>query len=440
MAKQKVFYEYQKITSDDIGERDFKELRSFVLKQEDEGVNNYVPFDELKIEETSACMKLSSDKRGREVLTIKNYVGTIQLSSGTTIEILPKIYQNSEKDNTTQEEKARKIVVEMLKNCGLIKYKSFQSAKLNIASLPIFEVYIRLFLSEVFDLYQKGLKSGYVQKEENEKFFRGKLLFSKHIKYNFSHAERFYIQYDEFNVNRPENRLIKTTLFYLRSITQEENNKREIRRLSMVFDEVDKSESIDADFAKCVGGRNMKEYENVLAMCKVFLKGYSFSSYSGKNNTIALLFPMEKLFEYYVAKKLKEQLKNKKWKVDLQKRGTYLFDTFNSNKKNMFALRPDIFIYNENQEAIILDTKWKVLNDNANENFGISQADMYQMHAYYSRFNNVKGIILLYPAISEKEVNYKWEKIQEKENINAITIKVEEENFAETIEKAINQI
>ena len=35
---------------------------------------------------------------------------------------------------------------------------------------------------------------------------------------------------------------------------------------------------------------------------------------------------------------------------------------------------------------LIIDTKWKLLTGNEDENYGISQADMYQMYAYAHKF------------------------------------------------------
>jgi 5-methylcytosine-specific restriction enzyme subunit McrC len=42
-----------------------------------------------------------------------------------------------------------------------------------------------------------------------------------------------------------------------------------------------------------------------------------------------------------------------------------------------------------------LDTQWKLLSDNA-WNYGISQADMYQMYAYSKKYK-ADRIVLLYP-------------------------------------------
>ena len=371
---------------------DFNALRSFILKQE-EGAGGSLSFKGFETEETTACMKLSANKSGQEILAVQNYVGTIMLSTGTTIEILPKLFKDNKE--LSSKEQARKLVVEMLKACGIITYKSFQNAGLKYEKMPIFEIYIRIFLNEVFDLYKKGLKSGYELKQENEKFLKGKLLFSQHIKYNFAHAERFFVEYDEFTVNRPGNRLIKTTLQCLKRVTHSEENKRDLRRLLMIFESVESSTHIDSDFQKCTGGRNMKEYEYILSFCKMFLHGLSYSTYAGKHDTLALLFPMEKLFEGYIAKKLEKELGND-WRVIPQSKGKgkHLFD----NPK-MFLLKPDIYL-EKGEKIILLDTKWKVLQNDRTQNYGISQADMYQMFAYYHRYN-AERVILVYPQAND---------------------------------------
>ena len=121
--------EKEKLSKDD-----FKELRSFILKQE-EGVGDSLSLPGLETEEATACMKLSANKYGQEILTVQNYVGTIMLSTGTTIEILPKLFKE-DKELVSSKENARKLVVEMLKACGLITYKSFQNANLKYEKMP----------------------------------------------------------------------------------------------------------------------------------------------------------------------------------------------------------------------------------------------------------------------------------------------------------------
>lgn len=48
-----------------------------------------------------------------------------------------------------------------------------------------------------------------------------------------------------------------------------------------------------------------------------------------------------------------------------------------------------------------MDTKWKVLSD-AKANYGISQADMYQMYAYQKKYTS-ENVTLLYPLTKKVE-------------------------------------
>ena len=52
------------------------------------------------------------------------------------------------------------------------------------------------------------------------------------------------------------------------------------------------------------------------------------------------------------------------------------------------------------ERTVILDTKWKSLVDKEKGNYGISQADMYQMYAYSKKYNTSE-IWLLYPVNDE---------------------------------------
>jgi 5-methylcytosine-specific restriction enzyme subunit McrC len=110
---------------------------------------------------------------------------------------------------------------------------------------------------------------------------------------------------------------------------------------------------------------------------------------------------MEKVFESYVAKQLKKTLADLNWEISSQDKGYYLFDS-----PRQFALRPDIVITGTGSsdcnrpERIILDTKWKRLVNDRGRNYGISQADMYQMFAYAQKYETPE-IWLVYPLSRE---------------------------------------
>ncbi len=237
------------------------------------------------------------------------------------------------------------------------------------------------------ELVKKGLRSTYIPTENNVPFYKGKLNVNEQIKRNAVHKERFFVGYDEFQLNRPENKLIKSTLLFLQKISRSSENVREIRKLLLSFEMVEPSSDYVNDFSRVVINQTTKDYEIILQWSKVFLLKQSFTTFSGDaNNVNALLFPMEKVFEAYVSKHLKKSLSDLPWHVSTQDRGYYLFD----QPSRKFALRPDIVITRNDDSKIILDTKWKSLVGNPRVNYGISQSDMYQMYAYSKKYRTSK--------------------------------------------------
>ena len=163
---------------------------------------------------------------------------------------------------------------------------------------------------------------------------------------------------------------------------------------------VDASVNYAKDFSQVVINRNTKDYEMLMQWSKVFLMNKSFTTFSGSTASRALLFPMESVYESYVAQQMKKVMSPEGWDVSSQDKGHYLF----TEPRRQFALRPDI-VMKRGERTVILDTKWKSLVDNERVNYGISQADMYQMYAYSKKYNTPE-IWLLYPVNDEMRNHY----------------------------------
>lgn len=358
----------------------FDEIKAFVLKNAIEKDNSVVNF-----------LVPGFKNNYGEILKAKNYVGVIQTKKGITIEILPKIY-GVEKSNTNKEEQIKQtktIFLKMLKTLKKSPFKISNYANLDLSKMVLLDVFINMFLEELNILVKQGLRKAYIPKSENLFALKGKLDFNQNIKYNIVHKERFFVNYDEFDANRPENKLIKSTLLVLSKKARSNLTQQRVRKFTFVFDEISQSKNIDADLSKCKSNRLTNHYEKILVWCRIFLKNQSFSNYKGKDLAFALLFPMERIFEDYVASELRKYGHN----IHPQKFiGRLLID-----EPNRYRMKPDIDFSDAN---IIADTKWKLLKDNHN----MSQSDLYQMFAYatkpYLDDNNktkTEKIILIYP-------------------------------------------
>lgn len=338
-------------------------------------------------------LKCFTKKNVGDVVSILNYVGLIEMKNGFQIQVLPKIDFSTGEDEGNQTTK--RVFLRMLRSMKDFPAKVFNEASLKADRMNLYELFINMYLQEVRQLLKQGLKSGYIAQEKNLRFYKGKLLVNEHIRQNHSHKERFYLRYDEFNPNRPENKLIKSTLLKLSKLTSSAENSKEIRQILTGFEMVEPSKNIEKDFASVSIDRTTKSYETVIAWSEVFLFNKSFTTFSGKTQSRALLFPMEQVFESYVAQQLKKVFVPDGWEVSVQDKGYYLFE----EPRRQFSLRPDIVI-KKNNRIVVLDTKWKSLFDNEAKNYGISQADMYQMYAYSKKYQTSE-IYLIYPVNQE---------------------------------------
>ena len=366
-------------------EKTFKALEKFIL------ANNTGPGAEA-VELLSISVRRGIGK----VITAKNYVGLITMTDGTVIEILPKIVGADISETETKE-----IFLEMLKTIKDVPFKEFNVSNIRADRMNLLEIFIKMFLDEIAVLTKQGLKAAYTSVEANERFYKGKLLASQNIKCNLVNKERFFVRYDNLDIDRPENRLIKSTLSFLLKQTNDGRNCRNAARLLTFFEGVAHSANYEADFSKSFIDRGMNHYNKALYWCRTFLRGNSFTAFAGSEVALALLFPMEKVFESFVAAMLRKRIGDD---VTLRTQDSRysLFDL----PVRAFAIRPDMVLEYEGHK-VILDTKWKLLSDSM-RNSGISQSDMYQMYAYSKKYG-ADRVMLIYPrseAVTKTDIRY----------------------------------
>lgn len=364
-----------------IGETQFAELIAFIKE--------YIAYGNDS--DATEFMKIGYKRGVGDTVTLNNYVGLIELPSGFQIEVMPKVsFVNNEAEDRT-----RKVFLRMLQCLKDFQGKAFTNASLKSDRMNLYEIFINMYISEVQILVKHGLKAAYNEQEANLNYYKGKIKVSSNIKHNSAHKERFYMSYDEYSVNRPENRIIKATLMKLMKVSSSDENKKEIRKLLVSFEMIDESYNYDKDFSLVIIDRNTKDYSTLMTWSKVFLYNKSFTTFAGNTSGRALLFPMEKVFEEYVAKWVKRVFEDDGWAVSSQDRGYHLFDS-----PSRFALRPDIVAKKDNV-TVILDTKWKRLYPGVH-NYGISQADMYQMYVYSKKYEQngcpQPEVWMLYPT------------------------------------------
>lgn len=356
----------------------------------------------------SLCLNQTSEMKhflslrsynGERALQLKHYVGVIQIPNGEQIEVLPKVgkVSNDEVTDKLTIDHSRKSLLNMLKTMRGFRHIESAETQVNQHKMPLFEVFIRQFLKSVNHLIKRGVRSDYVSQQDNLVFLKGKLLTSKQLKHNLVNKHKFYVEYDEYLLDRPANRLIHTALKKVANYTKNNTHRRLCQELSFAFNDIPVSNNIKQDFAQVKLNRGMSYYHTPLAWTKLILEGITPLAMTGNANAISLLFPMHDLFESYVGNVLRGHLQDC-YSIKEQASSEYLVQ---HDDDEWFNLKPDFLIKEGDNIRLVLDTKWKILDaslDNGSDKYGLSQNDFYQMFAYGHKYLKGKGnLVLVYP-------------------------------------------
>jgi 5-methylcytosine-specific restriction enzyme subunit McrC len=138
----------------------------------------------------------------------------------------------------------------------------------------------------------------------------------------------------------------------------------------------------------------MAHYRSAKPWCELILNQHMPVAVMGKHHGISLLFPMEKLFESFVAGWLRRTLSSG---LDMKSQARSAFLCVHMDRP-IFRLEPDILISSPSGKWV-LDTKWKLIDTlDQSTKFGLSQADFYQLFAYGHKYLNGQGkMALIYP-------------------------------------------
>ncbi|WP_180168576.1 McrC family protein [Acinetobacter sp. YH01003] len=334
---------------------------------------------------------------GRRKLKLDQFVGVIETPCGTRIEILPKhivVDEDQQVEDVVQKE--RRLLQAMLRTALDLNYREAGEASLNKFVQPLHEWIIRQFLKCFESLVQWGLRFDYNSVQEDQKFLRGQLQHARYMRQPPSQRHIFPIEHDVYEVNRPENRLIRTALEVVCKKTKDAANWKLAQELRLMTSEIPKSKNIQHDFRQWQSGRLLALYEQIKPWTELILGEYMPVSTQGVAQGMSLLFPMERLFEVYVGRKMQRLLPE--WNVSLQKQDRYMCE---QDGRSMFKLKPDIFMQHKfGQSLKVVDTKWKLLDQlDRTAKFGIKDSDMQQMFAYSAYYLGLEHeVVMIYPA------------------------------------------
>lgn len=336
-------------------------------------------FSNFKRKQWEALIKLNNQNEGNYFSIIHNgvkfkqYVGVIKVDN-CTIEILPKI------DKANGDPQWQGLLTKMLLKCGKINILSSAEAKLKKSSLNLIELYFDDFLNEIESLIHSGLIKKYRQKSGNILALKGRLNFPEHIRKNSIHRERFFTTHTVYDYDHKIHQILNEALLVISQVGRKMNIIDKCNRVRFRFPECERIEASESLFKGIKYDRKVVPYKRALELARLIILGYTPNVISGKENMVAILFDMNRLWEEYVLKAL---IRSKPVGVKVYGKRTKRF--WKSHN-----LEPDIMVVSKGNRYIF-DAKWKKPYKSA------AVADLRQVYTY-ARFWNSQNVTLLYPG------------------------------------------
>jgi 5-methylcytosine-specific restriction enzyme subunit McrC len=270
---------------------------------------------------------------------------------------------------------------------------------LHLKNNSVLDLYFELFVKEVEGLLHRGLAKKYRKTEGNLNALKGTLLFNQQINHNLIHRERFYTRHTTYDVVHLLHIILYKTILLLRRINTNSALTGRINALTLNFPEMPDQKITQADFDRIVLNRKTQDYHKALEISRLILLHFHPDLKSGRNDVLALMFDMNKLWEKFVLSSLKRH-------HDLNVKGQDNTGFWKPEGGNKRSIIPDITIQKGNRKYVI-DTKWKLVSNEP------SMDDLRQMYAYHHYFR-AKKVALLYPG-KNPEIRGSFVPIDQKE-------------------------
>ena len=326
---------------------------------------------------------------GRHRIKASQFVGIIA-APGIRLEILPKI-EKSENIET------RGTLIKMIGAALSIPIYDGEITLLNAQDRDLLEILILVFARRLASEVRKGLTRNYKRQTDDLARLRGKLDVTRQFTKFAATPQILACEFDEFSADNALNRLLACATSLLMRRTNVATTQRLLAEIDAHFAEVSPVTVQQALQEPIILDRKNQRWSVCEKLARLLLQSLYQTAHGGKREGVALLFDMNKLFEAYVTRLAQKTLRPMGYTVWTQKPQKSL--VHDKEGRRAFITKPDIYVKGHG-EVIIIDTKWKTL-DFSKGNFGISQADAYQMHGY-ARVYDATKTILLYPQMHDK--------------------------------------
>lgn len=267
-----------------------------------------------------------------------------------------------------------------------------------------------LFLKQVKQVIKRGLSKEYVDRKEEITAVRGRIDYRNTVLKQSLNKGRVYCEFDEYEENILLNQIVKNSAIRLyRTDDISFDNKKNLRSVIDILDNVDFVELDRNDFSKIRLNRNNDYYFMLLKICELIITSSMLDSKSGEYHFYNIFDDDEHMcavFELFVYKFYDQELPEDH-KVYFQKQ--LRFNVENDEDLMLPVMKMDTVIESADR-TLIIDTKYyKEYMQAGQSRDKLISVNIYQMMSYLNSINtdkeNLKGMLLYPKPYDMDEIN-----------------------------------
>lgn len=325
-------------------------------------------------------------------LRARQMVGVIA-GRGCSLEILPKVDPEGAGEGVAT---VRARLVHMLDVALGLNLSAGEAAAMSHRANSLLEVFIALFAERLLAEVRRGLPRLYRTQEDDLRSLRGRLDVMRQFTVHAVRPDRLACRFDALDADGPLLQIMKASVVLLARLARSADTQRKLAELRFLLTDVSNVSRGALPWKQVRIDRSSRRWRALLDLARLLLGARWQQTHAemAAPEGITLLFPMNDLFERYVAIQLRRALAGTGLEVVAQGGFRYCLGPWNDGEPvigNSHPTRPDILVKRGDEVVAVLDTKWKPLEK------GVTHADLYQMMAY-SRLYDCRRLILLYPA------------------------------------------
>lgn len=334
-------------------------------------------------------------------LTARQMVGVIA-APGCSLEILPKV-DPAEGEDPDGHRSVRQRLVRMLDVALGLNIGDGAATSMARQQEGLLDILIRLFADKLLAEARRGLPRAYLGREDDLPALRGRLNVIRQFTAHAVRPDRLACRYDALSSDIPLLRVMKACVIALRRHARAAPTVRKLDELRFLLSDIGDVSVSALPWESVRIDRTNRRWESLYALARLFLKRDWQATHRAADagQGITLLFPMNDLFEAYIAALMRKALRPAGLTVETQGGRLFCLIEEGEGGRNCFQTKPDMIVrlgtVASGHAVAIVDTKWKrLVAASEDRKHGVSQADVYQMMSY-GQLYECPELVLLYP-------------------------------------------